>query len=77
VVRRWISRELSPPAQIRRLAEDAMVVLRGLARHARAEPQPPAPAQQSGEPGTAFLWFAAGAAVAGAAFLLAAIVRLQ
>ena len=77
VVRRWISRELSPPAQIRRLAEDAMVVLRGLARHARAEPQPPASAQEAGEPGTAFLWFAAGAAVAGAAFLLAAIVRLH
>jgi ubiquinone biosynthesis protein len=76
VVRRWIARELAPPAQLRRLAEEALRVLRGLARHARADPQPGAPPLDS-EPGSAFLWFAAGAAVAGAAFLLAAIVRLH
>ena len=75
VVRRWITRELAPPAQLRRLAEEALSVLRGLTRHARAEPQPPAP--PASEPGSAFMWFAAGAAVAGAAFLLAAIVRLH
>ena len=72
VVRRWIARELAPPAQLRRLAEEALSVLQGLARHALAEPQPPAPVEPQGDVGSAFVWFAVGAAVAGAAFLVAA-----
>jgi ubiquinone biosynthesis protein len=77
VVRRWITRELSPPARIKRLAEDALTVIEGLARHARAEPAgPPAgPAQPAVAP--PLMWFAAGAAAAGAAFLLAAFIRLH
>lgn len=72
VVRRWIGRELSPAARVRRLLDDGMIALEGLARHARAEPNAPAQAQPTADPGSALIWFSAGAAVAGFAFLLAA-----
>jgi ubiquinone biosynthesis protein len=75
VVRRWISRELAPPARIKRLFEDAVVVIEGMARHARAAPAPPAAPSPDRDPGSAFLWFAVGAATAGAAFLLAALIH--
>jgi ubiquinone biosynthesis protein len=77
VVRRWIARELSPPARIRRLAEEGLSVLEGLARHARAEPlsqTAPAPEPRSA---MGLIWFAFGAAVAGLAFAIAALVRLH
>jgi ubiquinone biosynthesis protein len=77
VVRRWIARELSPPARIRRLAEEALSVLEGLARHARAEPVSHAVRDEAPRAGSRLLWFAAGAAVAGFAFALAAFIRLH
>jgi ubiquinone biosynthesis protein len=70
VVRRWISRELSPVARVRELADDAVRALRAIARMAEA--------QETGlttvpvvEPRPSRLaWFAAGAAVAGLAGVL-------
>jgi ubiquinone biosynthesis protein len=69
VVRRWIARELSPATRIRRMAGEAETALRNLAR--MTEP-PAATAVAVAEPaaqGSAILWFALGALVAGAAFL--------
>lgn len=70
VVRRWISRELSPVARVRELADDAVRALRAVARMAEA--------QEAGvttvtvvEPRPSRLaWFALGAAVAGLAGVL-------
>ena len=70
VVRRWIARELSPAARVKDFADEALRALRAIARMAEAETAPtvvvePAPSN----PG--LVWLAAGAAIAGAAFLLA------
>jgi ubiquinone biosynthesis protein len=77
VVRRWITRELSPPERIRRLAEEGLSVLEGLARHARAAPAAVVVREGAPESGRRLLWFAFGAAVAGVAFAIAALVRLH
>jgi ubiquinone biosynthesis protein len=77
VVRRWIARELSPPARIRRLAEEGLSVLEGLARHARSEPVSLAVREEEPRGAAGLIWFALGAAVAGAAFALAALMRLS
>ncbi|MBS0333877.1 MAG: 2-polyprenylphenol 6-hydroxylase [Proteobacteria bacterium] len=76
VVRRWIARELSPPARIKRFADEAAQALRNLARLIEAQPapvvvSPPEPAAS----GRAFVWFALGAGVAGLAFLAAEFWR--
>jgi ubiquinone biosynthesis protein len=74
VVRRWMTRELSPAARVRRVAGDAAVVLRGLAERLEA---PPATVivepQERNDNLQALLWFALGAAAAGAAFLVGAL----
>lgn len=73
VVRRWIARELSPVARAKELADEGLRALRAIARMAEAETATPALAEPaSTAPG--FAWFAAGAAVAGAAFLLARLL---
>lgn len=71
VVRRWITRELSPAARVRELAEDAVNALKALARLAEAppEPPPPPPAPSTQRVG----WFALGAALSGLAFLIGAL----
>jgi len=71
VVQRWITRELSPAAQVRDLASDARDALRALARMAdrpAAVPiaEPPSRPSPLG-------WFALGAAASGLAFLLVAL----
>jgi ubiquinone biosynthesis protein len=73
IVRRWITRELGPAARARELVEDATKVLKALARLADppAAPPPPEPPAQ----GSAALWFAVGAALSGAAFVLASLLR--
>jgi ubiquinone biosynthesis protein len=79
VVRRWIARELSPAARIKRFADEAMTALRNIARLAEALPAAGTPAAvEVREPrsgGSALLWFAVGAVVAGAAFLAAMYLR--
>ena len=69
VVRRWISRELSPVARARELAEDAVKALRAIARLAEAqEAGLTAPAVVVAAPRPSRLaWFALGALAAGAA----------
>jgi ubiquinone biosynthesis protein len=77
VVRRWITRELSPPARVHRLAEEALNILEGLARHAKAPTAVVVTPTESPTPASRLLWFAIGAAVAGAAFVIAALARLH
>jgi ubiquinone biosynthesis protein len=76
VVRRWMTRELSPAARVKRFAEEAHQALRNLARMLETPPGPaPAgpPAEDEPPPASRLLWFAIGAALAGAAFLAAAL----
>jgi ubiquinone biosynthesis protein len=75
VVRRWITRELAPAARLQRLAQDALAVLEGLARHAKAPPAPAVAALEAPTTASRMLWFAIGAAVAGGAFVLTALAR--
>jgi ubiquinone biosynthesis protein len=67
VVRRWITRELSPAAKIKDFTDDAVRALRAMARLAEA-PAVPAVAVIAPRPARPLLWFLAGAAVAGLAF---------
>jgi ubiquinone biosynthesis protein len=70
VVKRWIARELSPVTRLRQFAGEAETAIRNIARMAQTPVQaPPTP-----KPASALPWFAAGAAVAGGAFLLAALL---
>ena len=78
VVRRWIARELSPTARIKRFADEATTALRNIARLAESLPAANATTVEATEArsgGSALLWFAVGALVAGAAFLAAAYLR--
>jgi ubiquinone biosynthesis protein len=72
VVRRWMLRELSPATQAKRFADEALAALRNLAR--LIETPPSAAVAEAREPNPG-LWFALGAAMAGLAFALAALVR--
>lgn len=69
IVRRWIARELGPAAKARDFAEEGLRAVRALAKLAedRAEPVVVATSRTPSR----MAWFAAGAAVAGAAFVLA------
>jgi ubiquinone biosynthesis protein len=76
VVRRWIARELSPATRVRRFAEEASVAIRNLAR--LVETPPAAGATTIVQPvrdRSAWLWFALGALVSGAAFLAGTLLR--
>jgi ubiquinone biosynthesis protein len=78
VVRRWMARELSPAARIKRFADEAATALRNIARLLETPPTA-ATVEASGDEGhsepSALLWFALGALVAGAAFLAALFLR--
>ncbi|HEX2815303.1 MAG TPA: ubiquinone biosynthesis protein UbiB, partial [Phenylobacterium sp.] len=72
VVRRWMARELSPVARIKRFADEAATALKNLARLIENPPTAVAvEAPETRRGGSALLWFAAGALVAGGAFLAA------
>ncbi len=73
VVRRWMLRELSPPARARRFAEEGLEALRNLARLVETPPAPAVTVVEDRAHG-GFLWFAVGAAVSGLAFLTAALI---
>jgi len=74
VVRRWMARELSPAARIKRFADEAATALRNIARLVE-NPPTAARVEVRDETGrrerSALLWFALGALVAGATFLAA------
>ena len=67
VVRRWITRELSPTAKVKDFADEAVRAIRALARLVEA-PAVAAVAVVEPRPGRSLLWFLAGATVAGLAF---------
>ena len=72
VVRRWITRELSPAAKVRDFADEALKALRAIARLAET---PPATAVVIAPPKPRPLaWFTAGAVVAVLAFAAGALV---
>jgi ubiquinone biosynthesis protein len=76
VVRRWMARELSPAARIRRFADEAATALRNLARLIENPPvAAPVEVKAARSGPSALLWFAAGAVVAGSAFLAALYLR--
>jgi ubiquinone biosynthesis protein len=75
VVRRWIARELSPAARIKRLAGEAETAIRNIARMTTQRDTGPATALEPARSGGGFLWFALGALAAGAAFLAGWLVR--
>ena len=72
VVRRWMLRELSPAARVRRLLEDATQALRNLARMAETPPAATVVVTPKSETAP-WLWFALGALASAAAFLVAAL----
>jgi ubiquinone biosynthesis protein len=71
VVRRWMARELSPAARIKRFADEAATALRNLARLIESPPAATVEVREVRRGGAALLWFAMGAVVAGGAFLAA------
>lgn len=76
VVRRWMTRELSPVARVQRLAEEATLALRTLARLGAAAPDhTTVQVVQEAPRGSAMFWFVAGVAVSGSAFLLGLLLR--
>jgi ubiquinone biosynthesis protein len=75
VVRRWITRELSPPARVLELAREGIEALRAMARLAEAGVAPavavvPPPAPRPNR----LWWFAIGALTSGLAFAVAAAI---
>lgn len=68
VVRRFMARELSPPAQAKRYLARAGAVMEGLERQLALPPVVVAPVRERSR----LLWFAAGAAAAGLAFAVGA-----
>ena len=73
VVRRWIARELSPVARVRDLADEGLRALRAIIAMAEAGGAP-AVVVEPVRTAPGLIWFAAGAAVAGVAFLLARVL---
>jgi ubiquinone biosynthesis protein len=76
VVRRWMTRELSPAARVKDFAEQAVSALRNLARLIE-NPQTSATVEvrEPASERSALLGFALGALAAGAAFLLGLMLR--
>lgn len=72
VVRRWITRELSPVSRLQRLGEDAQALLRRLNERLEGQPQTVVTFPAGTHAGLA--WFALGAITSGLAFLAAALL---
>ena len=72
VVRRWVTRELSPTARLTTFADDVRRIVADLARLAAA----PIVAPAAPQPNSPLLWaFALGAVASAAAFVLATLLR--
>jgi ubiquinone biosynthesis protein len=72
VVRRWITRELSPAAKVRDFTDEAVRALKAMAR--MAETPAPAVVVATARPGRPVLWFLVGAATAAVAFAAGAVI---
>ena len=72
VVRRWMLRELGPAARVKSFADEAVEAMRNLARLVESPPIPATPEHHE-EP--RLFWFAMGALVSAAAFVLASLLR--
>ena len=72
VVKRWITRELSPVTRVKELVEDGERIVKALARQLDPPPSPIVVVEPSP---TRLVWFALGAAVAGMAFLAMALLH--
>ena len=72
VVKRWITRELSPVTRAKELAQDGERIIKALAK--LVDP-PPTPIVVVERAPIRSLWFALGAAVAGVAFLAMALLH--
>lgn len=70
VVRRWMLRELGPQAQVKRFVSEGIEALRALHRLIENPPQASLTVTAVEDRPSRMAWFAIGAAVAGAAFLL-------
>ncbi|CAN5901727.1 2-polyprenylphenol 6-hydroxylase [soil metagenome] len=70
VVRRWMLRELSPAAKVKRFADEGLQALRNLARLLESPPQPAVAVVEVEEQAHPARWFAFGALAAAAAFWL-------
>ncbi|HEY8573434.1 2-polyprenylphenol 6-hydroxylase [Phenylobacterium sp.] len=70
VVRRWMARELSPVTRIQRLAGEAELAIRNLARLAENPPMPTASVTvvEERHEGSRWFWFTLGVVVSAAAF---------
>ena len=75
VVRRWITRELSPSARLRALAREGRLVVEALRRIAESERVATAAPAAAQEAMTPLLAFACGVVVAAVAFALAVLAR--
>jgi len=73
VVKRWITRELSPVTRAREVAEDITRIIKALAR--QLDPPPVAPIVVVDRTPKRLLWFALGVVVAGLAVLAMAYLR--
>ena len=74
VVRRWMLRELSPAARIRRFADEAQSALRNLARLVESPPRAPVVVTPTSPARPRWLWFVLGALAAGAAFVAGGVI---
>ena len=73
VVKRWITRELSPVTRARDVAEDLTRIIKALAK--QLDPPPAAPVVVVDRSPKRLLWFAIGATVAGLAVLAMTYLR--
>lgn len=75
VVRRWMMQELSPVTRVQRLAGEAELAIRNLARLAENPPVPTASVTvvEERREGSRWLWFTLGVLVAAGAFAAGAI----
>ncbi|MGZ8362346.1 MAG: 2-polyprenylphenol 6-hydroxylase [Caulobacteraceae bacterium] len=73
IVRRWITRELAPPAQAKRAVDEVTRIARALARRIEEGERPSVVVEEQPRHSHA-LWFALGCAVSGLAFAIFALV---
>ena len=77
VVERWITRELSPAAQARRMADHGMRIVEGLARWAENPVQPPVVVSEAGAGGGLWTGLAVGLSLGALGIALLALMHMR